>query len=423
MHRSDGWFETISRLFGGGIMRALSGFTRHGKLMILSVTLFALPGLVALETPLNHDIQRSIHSPVMKGLTEKKSASTIAWNSGTSTWDSLSNRHIAGIKFQMVATTGATESVGDHVTAINEVRGIFVEEGTELGISGTTLESITLSGPVHVRGGNPDDDAYFVVQTSDSGAIESGRHLIYWLRTVVTTFYDNASPSTVTTWTQYGYTLVKLSCADASVTTRKTYGQPNLAGELPADANAPLRNVKFGSWEYRGGLFAGNMPTLARDHSGTARMDFFPSGGSSYNSACTLAALSLFDQGKPTVSGVSGAIDLGLYTSTIPSGVTESNVTWDTQCSMTPGAVDTGSTNYNIHPYDHLTLTDGNSDDYIVIQAPTNNLEALVLALVDESSYSSSTLWHYFAAKEYQSGSTFPRSDCAPRVWLITVYP
>ena len=26
--------------------------------------------------------------------------------------------------------------------------------------------------------------------------------------------------------------------------------------------------------------------------------------------------------------------------------------------------------------------------------------------------------WRYFASKEYQSGSTFPRSDCAPRLWI-----
>lgn len=367
----------------------------------------------------------------ISNLDEKRSADTYAWVSGSpGSWQHLTGRHIAGIKFHS-NTWSYGGSPGPHVTSVTHYEAIMAEQGTELGppTFGGSYSTDTDPHAATVYGGNATAGYDFDLQTSDTGTIPGGRHLKYWLRISETITYDNAPPSSSVSWTEHEFILQKVSCYDASVTTRRTYGQPNKGGELPTDANAPLRFVKYGAWDYHGGVFLGNMPDSVADKSGTARIELFPQGGSTYDQDYALAALSVFDMGKRTAGTVTGAIDTGVYVPSSNGSTTESNVTWDNQLSITPGAVSGGSTYYDTNPYSDVTLTDGNSNDYVIFKLPTsttaapnNSLYGLVLAIVSESSTISAgtQCWHYFASKEYQTGqSSFPGTDSVPRVWLI----
>jgi hypothetical protein len=68
----------------------------------------------------------------------------------------------------------------------------------------------------------------------------------------------------------------RISCADASIDTRRGYGDPDRDGAQVADPNSDLRNLNFGGWIFKGGLFVGNMPRSSGDRSGTARIQLFP---------------------------------------------------------------------------------------------------------------------------------------------------
>jgi hypothetical protein len=212
-------------------------------------------------------------------------------------------------------------------------------------------------------------------------------------------------------------------CEDASIDTRKTYGQANTEGELPADPNAPLRNMNFGPWFYKGGLFIGAVADGANDASGTARIQLYVDHGdvTDYD----LAAVSLFDMGKP--SNMTGSMTMGLYLPDSGDGhldTTESTVKWDTRWDITPGSQ--GTAPWHEHAYRTASLTDGNSDDYVCLRTllpgtlnTGHTLTGICLAVVDEPEHPSSTYWHYFASREHEdSDQAFPRNDCAPRVWV-----
>jgi hypothetical protein len=381
-------------------------------------------------------------------MSERRSASTYGYFS--STWQTLTGRHCAGMQFHSQSWTYTGSPPASNVASITHGESIYIVQGTEFGSvpSGTSLgnpPSGAGSLSYSIKGGDVAAGNDIVVQTSDTGAIESGRHLKWFKLTVDTTTYTDSTPTSTTYhWygdggidatTPYDELLIKLDCNDASLTTRKTYGQPNKGGELPADPNAPLRHPNYGNWDFKGGLFVGNMPAGDKDASGTSRADFFVQGGSSHTSTYEFAALSIYDQGKPSDTYTAGNFELGLYipssSDSLFSSLTDSNVNWDYQWSITPGDVST-STDYTQHPFSHATLTNGNSDDYVVlpivgpggVTKPTAALTGDCLAIVDEATVvgADTKCWHYFASSEYQTGSTFPRSDCAPRIWLVEPY-
>jgi len=370
----------------------------------------------------------------ISGLQEHKSASTTGYFS--STWQTLTGRHTAGIECTVIPYT-YSGTPPSNVSSYVCNQSVYVEQGTEVSVpSGTSMGTSTPTAGVTAYGGLVSSGNKFIIQTSDTSTIPSDRHLAYWVKTDVTIHYNDGTPTyNNTSWGRSEYVLAKLTCYDASVDTRRTYGQPNKAGEQPGDPNAPLRSVNFGSWDFKGGVFLGNMPTLGADHSGTARTQLYVQGGSTYSSTYLFAALSLFDEGKPNDSSISGAIDAGIYfpsSSDTNLSVGEGDVTWPTQWqSITPGAVSSTSTDYTQHPYYDITLTDGNSNDYAVFQLtkvggtkPSMALSNICLAIVDEATTVSYSFqcWHYFASREFQNtSSAFPKNDCAPRVWLI--YP
>jgi hypothetical protein len=218
--------------------------------------------------------------------------------------------------------------------------------------------------------------------------------------------------------------LAKLSCGDASVDSRRVYGQPNREGQLPGDANAPLRPMNVGSWIYKGGLFAGNMPSFTNDQSGTARLQLYvPSGGAG---TLRLATLSLFDLGSPSTTN--GA-NLGVY---IPSSsdanlnVAEGSVTWDSRWqSVQPQASPPVNYDYSIAPIStqNLTGAGGEYRNFYLYRPdsspPTMAMSRLCVALTDENPNSGPS-WRYFSSKEHQvDHSTFPLTDSAPRVWRL----
>lgn len=397
-----------------------------------SATIGSTTGLTGGSTTVSGGFTYSGNHIYVVDLAEKRSASTFGYFSGS--WQQLTGRHTAGIKFISVPSTyGGTPP--PNVASITHSEWICVEQGTEMSVpSGTTMASGTATGGVNVYGGFVNSGNTFTVQTSDTGAIESGRHLEYWVATRNVTTYNDGTPTLDSgiVWTRQEFVLVKLPCFDASIDTRRTYGQPNKAGQLPADANAPLREINFGPWDYKGGLFVGNIPSSDKDASGTARTQLYVQGGSEYASTYAFASLSLFDQGKPNDSAISGGFDLGLYfpsSSDTNLATTENTVKWSNKWNITAGDVSSSSTDWSQHPFKVHTLTNGNSNDYINIPltpSPTGTkpamaLSSICLGIVNEQEEvdTQSKLWHYFASREYQSGSTFPRNDCAPRVWLI----
>lgn len=377
-------------------------------------------------------------------ISERRSADTKKFVS--SAWTTVSNQHCVGAQFhsESWSNTGGTPPA-PHVTGTEYREGIFITTDCEYGYvpSGTTLGAPGGSPPVsNMLGAYIGDEVDFVVQTSDSGAVPSGRTLKWYKSTRTTTYYDNQPPVTSYSFAgPYEYELVKLSVDDASLTTRKIYGQPNRDGQLPADPNSPLRHPNYNPWDYKGGIFVGNMPGGDKDGSGTARTAFFVNGASSYTSTYEFAALSVFDMGKPSDAYTSGAIDVGLYLPTTSdpkisgspgsytTSLTDDSVNWDNRWSITPGAV-TSSTDYSQHPFSYNTLTNGNSNDYIVFRLtssagaikPATALVGFELALISESSVvgANTKCWHYLSSAEHQdSMAAFPRNDCAPRVWLL----
>jgi hypothetical protein len=218
--------------------------------------------------------------------------------------------------------------------------------------------------------------------------------------------------------------LAKLSCDDASVDSRRGFGQPNLAGEFPGDPNAPARPIKFGAWNYRGGLFLGNMPAATGDQSGTARIQLYvPSGG---QGTIRLATLSLYDFGSPASAY---GVNLGVFlpSSTDPNlNVGEGAVTWDSKWgSILPRDTASSPPDHTQDPLQTLTLSGaGGAYRSLPLQAtdslpPTMALSRICLALTDEDP-ATGPYWRYFGSKEYGPGfSTFPANDSAPRVWRL----
>jgi hypothetical protein len=227
------------------------------------------------------------------------------------------------------------------------------------------------------------------------------------------------------------YTLNKVVCHDASVDSRKTHGQPNLDGQLPGDPNADAKNVNFGDWVWKGGLFAGRVPWTANDYSGTARIQLYPQGATGY--VPRLVALTLFHQGPN--SRFTGDLDLGVF---LPSDedenleTTEGTLTWANKWGIVPQADPADPPDDSVYPVSKRLLT-GSFQDYVNWQLTTVSkqetktssmaLQALCLAAHDEEAWSTThSAWRYFGSREYQAlfPTEFPKNDCAPRLWVVT---
>lgn len=235
---------------------------------------------------------------------------------------------------------------------------------------------------------------------------------------------------------------------DAAVDSRKGYGQPNREGQFPADANAELRNINFGDWVYKGGMFAGNMPTSgSNDRSGTARFQLWQQTANANNVPRMMVA-TVYQAGKPT--NVNGAMTLGIF-APLPGPdvyIGEAATTWANKWNIIPRASipTNGSYEQNKDPWRKFTIGASDEADLLSVSLTKvydaqvsngmggfNNLttwstpifDGLCYALDNEQSQvdSNFTGWRYFASKEFTINPEYrelvPGSfkDFEPRYW------
>jgi hypothetical protein len=370
-----------------------------------------------------------------QGIGELRSADSYYYNGGSV--GTHSGYHVAGAAFKVVAITFPTWPSG--ATGVDSYTQLYVVNG-ELGhktgsSTFSTLGSYGGDSNLVITSPTATVGEEFWAQAAATGALSSSYHLKFYLHTV-TTWHFSDHNTTDTSDAPFDYNLIKLSCHDASVDTRKTYGWPNTHGEVPADANAPYRNANFGSAIYHGGLFVGNMAD-GQDKSGTARLQLYPQGGSTYDSTYDFATLVVWDMGR---RGTTSDITVGAYipSESPPTSTDEDTVTWANKwSSIDPQEIDGSSTTWTTHPVSYQTFSGDvtlSTQDYRCFNIvptnalnraasfPANSLKGICLARVSEQSNLTSTVWRYFASKETQSGSTFPLNDCAPHVWILNPY-
>lgn len=322
-----------------------------------------------------------------------------------------------------------TSSLGLGVVAPGELGTNLAGEGPVPTSATTTADGlgVGLDGP-----------GYVPVQISSTGVLSGSNLTIVAMETrdwhvPVTYYYTDSSSSTV--WTYHSESnfkridvnITKLMCGDASVDTRRMFGQPNRDGVVVPDANEPLRNVKFGTWQYKGGLFVGNMPPNSTDQSGTSRAQFYvPSGGTG---TLVNGCLTVADAGQPSALSSTASIGLFIPQSTDPNlAVTEANVNWATRWDIEP--YNPISLRYDTIPVTTQSLSGASTNDYVSWSflpssavLPTGSLNKLCLALTNEPTDPSglSAVWRYFVGKEFSDKSAlgFPGDDCLPRVWRI----
>ncbi len=234
-------------------------------------------------------------------------------------------------------------------------------------------------------------------------------------------------PVTSGAYEYYNFNFREMPLQGSSIDTRKVYGQPNLAGEYPADANAPPRNVDFTHWIYTGGCFVGSMPiTTTLDQSGLSRMQFWNSiAGSGTCLALTATLLDMGARSNPT-----GAETVGIFipAATDPNlNAGPSALTWTGAWSINPSTTRAMPVDYRQTPVATLALTGTNTTDYLnwniadtygsgyVI--PPAVVNDLCFALTDETTGPS---WHYFGTGTYSGiATTFPGTDSQPRLWWV----
>ncbi|RYG43997.1 hypothetical protein EON79_15860, partial [bacterium] len=157
---------------------------------------------------------------------------------------------------------------------------------------------------------------------------------------VRTTYGTNKSTNP---WTQSSewsaqyveYPIGKIAATATSIDTRKTFGQPNLEGELPGDANAPPAEINFHGWKHKGGLFIGHAPWSYNDQSGLSRIQISSPG----DTGVKAAILSMFQQGYH--SRFTTALNVGVYfpAATDPNlDVAASSARWPNRWNIAPRA-------------------------------------------------------------------------------------
>gem|GEM_PF-5995738 len=228
------------------------------------------------------------------------------------------------------------------------------------------------------------------------------------------------------TYQYYVFNLIKLPLYGSAIDTRRVYGQPNLAGEYPADPNAPPRNVDFTNWIYNGGCFVGTMPfTSTSDKSGLARMQFWSTLPGGYGT-CLAATASLLDMGAR--SSPTGAESVSIYipSTTDGNGSSPAGLTWaGVWPSIHPSGTSGTPGDYTQFPVSTLALSATNTADYLNwniadtsnggYYIPPNVFKYCCFALTDETTGPS---WHYFGSTPYSAIATnFPGTDSQPRIW------
>lgn len=220
-----------------------------------------------------------------------------------------------------------------------------------------------------------------------------------------TTIYFQTLPQIET------YNIVRLNADAVSVGSRLSYGQPNLEGALPGDANADLRNPSFLNWDYKGGLFIGNVPLSSGDLSGRSRIQAYipniPTFTEPIWSAFTVVYL-----------GVGGSFtNIPTYTLSVPSA-TDPNLNLLINQAVWSNAWNLG----NAAPRSDLTLDSSiPPGEYACFQNPGLS-PRMILHLKNEAADVTSGIayWRYFANVPYaQRSGLITVSDAQPRVWVV----
>lgn len=255
--------------------------------------------------------------------------------------------------------------------------------------------------------------------------------------------YDSVHPFFSYYWAEhkqvfyrsFSLALVKVEADDASVDTRRSFGQPNLEGALPGDPNTGLNYVQFGAWNYKGGLFLGNMPYRStHDQSGAARVQlyFAPSTSTTQYLGSLLSFLptEVVDR-----TGYQKSFSVGVYEPADygAKATTEGTVRWDTHWDVDI-----------LHPFSTVSPIDFQTrapDEYAFAQAPLTTADnpGLVLALTNEpwdpatgltspDTNGAPTGWFYIAGKEWELQHQTPPDgytgfyapmDSRPRIWRL----
>lgn len=221
------------------------------------------------------------------------------------------------------------------------------------------------------------------------------------------------------TWAHYH--LAKQGCNAISIDSRKWYGQPNTAGELPAnqlDPNVPMRNVNFNGWTFNGGLFVGHAPTYTQDESGTARIQAYVT---------------------PITSGTPIASCITMYWLSNPTKYTD-------PYTLQAYSPDPSDPNYNFSPWTNAVWSNGwnlslphvsklgsaamnttflpNSYFNIpILGAATNGNKVMPVALAmnpEPAPGSSPQTWSYFVTPAYEA-QVPSVTDKEPRAWITTL--
>lgn len=228
--------------------------------------------------------------------------------------------------------------------------------------------------------------------------------------------YHNAPPEiqpmpSETVVQQENYNLSKRALDAVSVGSRRTYGQPNLEGELPADANAPLRNPSYASWVYKGGLFAGNAPQSSGDLSGTTRIQLYLTSTAGFVEPIhsTVALLHLGHGGNFSQSP---NLSLSKPSTTDPNlSVTLASAVWENRWDLAQA-----------EKLDQL-LIDSTvpAGEYACFQAKGLH-QKVIVHLKDEQLLidSGQAYWRYFANVPYaQASGLLTVDEAQPRIWVV----
>jgi hypothetical protein len=399
--------------------------------------LYSFAALVGTLVCSQTSLGETRYSTILVGMTENRSATTYSRN-GTST-QQLTNRHFVGLTFK-VTSQSVTINPAERRNFVSH-HYVGVGDGGEIMAGGNAPSYGSIPAPStgtisHVRVEGDAANQLYSLGYSTTQAPLSGSSIDIYSYTIET-WEDWSSQSQ--TWvpggssSYYKYTVqfAKLGTADASIDTRKAFGQPNKEGEIIPDANSPLRHILFGSSKFKGGLFAGNIDPASGDTSGTARIQLVVDSSSSYTNIIA-AGLSLFSLGH--AGSAPETVPLGLYVPLANDTYltrAENLTDWAHRWTITPNVFSSTATDFSLYPFETKSFgTSTTAGEYYVYNLfrpgttytngafPARILQYICLAAEEETEING---WHYFGGKEYQNDGTsipFPRSDSAARVWI-----
>ena len=205
-----------------------------------------------------------------------------------------------------------------------------------------------------------------------------------------------------------------------AIDSRKVYGQPDLTGEVHADANAPLMNPNFSNYTYQGGLFVGNAAQSTQDQSGTARLQIYGQIAQQLVNPI-LSTFLIVDTGPVMVNGAASStfgssetVSLAIPATSDPNlSVPSTQAAWSNAWSLANASV-----------VAHAPLGSSTVGTYVPMNLSTYSPQ-MILALQNEAGDVSggTSLWRYFASAAYAasaaSNGVFPANDGQPRLWVL----